>query len=529
MLTPRHWLPTVFLAVLFTISTGTLFAQQEQPVRGGIFTASLYPEPPSLNPAVQQVQNTQVVAGKIFESLLTYSHTLEAQPSLAKSWHISDDRLTYTFQLQQGVQWHDGQPFTADDVVFTFTEILKNSARIRTLINSLESISAPDAHTVIFQLKRPWSAFMHVHDIGSGPILPKHIYEGKDLATHPLNNAPIGTGPFKFAKWERGSFIELVRNPNYWQKGLPYLDGITYRIIPDSASRRVAMEQGQIMQLMPNEYEPSDLQRLKQNPQLQSITKGQEFWSPISWIELNNTIAPLNDKRFRQALMYGIDRQFIMDKILFGQGVLATGPIHPDIRFYSADVPQYTLDQKKAIALLDDMGLKPNAKGIRATLSLIPRPYGEQFRREAEYLKMALSKIGIAINIESVDIATWVRRMGNGEFQMVGNSVYQYGDPAIGVARTYICSNIKKGVAFSNTAQYCNKEVDELFAKAETAPDEERKILYAQIQKILAEDVPVLWLSGQKHYLFLNKRVRDAITTAHGMAGSYAGAWLAVQ
>jgi len=523
MPTLRHWLPAVFLAALFT--TGTALAQQH----GGILTASLFPEPPSLNPAVQQVQNTQVVAGKIFESLLTYSHTLEPQPSLAKSWQVSENRLTYSFQLQQGVNWHDGQPFTADDVVFTFTEILKNSARIRTLINSIESITAPDAHTVVFQLKRPWSAFMHVHDIGSGPILPKHIYQGKDLATHPLNNAPIGTGPFKFAKWERGSFIELVRNPDYWQKGLPYLDGITYRIIPDAASRRVAMEQGQIMQLMQNEYEPSDLQRLKKNPQLQSFTKGSEFWSPISWIEFNNTVAPMNDKRFRQAIMYGIDRKFIMEKILFGQGVLATGPIHPDIRFYTSDVLQYSLNQQKAIALLDDMGLKPDAKGVRAKISLIPRPYGEQFRREAEYIKQALAKIGIAIHIESVDIATWVRRMGNGEFQMVGNSVYQYGDPAIGVARTYICSNIKKGVAFSNTAQYCNQEIDELFSKAETAPDEERAALYAEIQKILAEDLPVLWLYGQKHDFFFNIRVRDAITTAHGVAGNYATAWLAPQ
>jgi len=501
-------------------------AQSQTPTPGGILTASLFPEPPSLNPAVQQVQNTQVVGGKIFESLLEYTPDLQVKPSLAKSWDMSPDRLRWTFQLQQGVKWHDGKPFTAADVVFNYQHIHNNSSRLRTLMESLESVSAPDEHTVIFQLKRPYSAFLYAFDIGGGPILPKHLYEGKDLATHELNNAPIGTGPFKFSQWQRGSFIELVRNPDYWQKNLPYLDGITYRIIPDAASRRVALEQGQIMQMMPIEIEPSDVARLAKNAKLKSTTGGNEFWATQHWIELNNTVAPMNDKRFRQALMHAIDRQFIVDKIRFKQGTVSTGPISQKTRFYTNDVKQYDYNPKKAIALLDEMGLKPDAKGVRVTLGLIPLPYGEAHRRVAEYVRLQLSKIGVAVNLEAGDTATWVRRMANGEYQMAATGLFQYGDPAIGVARNYISSNIKKGVAFSNTAQYQNKEVDELFAQAEQAPEAERAALYAQVQKILVEDVPVLWMFGENDFTFFNKRVMDAYTSALGPAGSYARAWL---
>src|SRR5690606_31249880 len=232
-------------------------------------------------------------------------------------------------------------------------------------------------------------------------------------------------------------------------------------------------------------------------------------------------------KRFRQAVAYAINREFIAEKIMFGQGIVATGPIHQNTRFYDPNVKKYEYNPDKAIALLDDMGLKPDSDGVRATVTMIPLPYGEMQRRIAEYVKQNLSKVGIAVTLESTDVGGWVSRVGNGDFQMAGNGVFQYADPAIGVARTYMGSNIRKGVMFSNTSQYNNPKVDELFDLAAKAGDDaDRQKYYSEVQRILVEDVPLVWLIATKYGTVLNKRVHGAITTALGAADTYSDAWL---
>lgn len=502
-------------------------AGQAVPVAGGVLNAIISPEPPSLNLALQQVAVTQMVASKIYESLIVYSQKLEPTPGLASAWSMSADRLTYTFLLQKGVKWHDGHPFSSADVVFTYKKILAHTARTRTLMENVVDVTAPDAGTVVFKLKQPYSAFLYAFDIGGGAILPKHLYDvGTELAKNPHNNAPVGTGPFKFSRWERGAYIELVKNQDYWRPNLPYLDGITYRVIPDAASRRVALEQGTVQQAVANDIEPFDAARLSRLPGISTTTSGSEYWAPMYWVEMNNSIAPFNDKRFRQAVMHALDRKFVVDKIFFGQGTIATGPIHNKTRFHDGNLRPYPFDPQKAMALLDEMGLRPDASGVRARVSFIPLPYGEAHKRFGEYLKLALAKVGIAVSLESADIGTWVKRMGDGDFQMVANGVYQYGDPAIGVSRTYVSTNIKKGLAFSNTAQYRNEKVDSLFAQAASAPDEQRQALYSEVQKELVEDVPVAWIMDTITPIFLASKVQGAITTALGASGSYAEAWL---
>ncbi|MFQ1064775.1 ABC transporter substrate-binding protein [Bordetella trematum] len=507
---------------------GAAFAEAPTPQYGGVLSAILNPEPPNLNVALQQVAVTQLVAGKVYESLLTYSFDLKPQPSLAKSWEVSPDQLTYTFHLQPNVSWHDGKPFSADDVVFSYTKILANTPRTRTLMANVESVTAPDPQTVVFKLKQPYSAFLHAFDIGGGAILPKHLYDvDTPITQNPHNNAPIGTGPFKFKHWERGSYIELVKNPAYWKEGRPYLDGITYRVIPDAASRRLALEQGTVQQAWLQDIEPIDQQRLAKLPHIGETKKGYEYWSTMSWIELNGGREPFSDKRFRQALMYGLNRDFIAEKIMYGTGTVATGPIHHNTRFYDANVKRYPYDPKKAIALLDEMGLKPDKDGVRARVGLIPLPYGEMSRRTAEYIKQNLGKIGVQVTIENADVGGWTSRVGNWDYDMAGNGVFQYGDPAIGVARTYLGSNIKQGMMFSNTSRYNNPKVDELFNAAAQAPtEEERQKLYTEVQQILVEDVPLLWIADTNYSVFHNKRLHNVVTTGLGVVDTQSDAWL---
>ncbi len=516
------------VAVAAALACAPLAAHAETPVKGGTLTAIIQPEPPMLVMGLNQQAPTQTVAGKIYESLLTYNFDLSPRPSLAKSWEVSADGLTYTFRLQEGVKWHDGAPFSAEDVLFSFKTFLPEThPRARALFGRAESIEAPDAATVVIKLKEPFPAFLQAFEVSTTPIMPKHVYEGTDFRANPKNATPIGTGPFMLDKWEKGSYIRLVANPHYWQAGKPYLKDIYFKIIPDAASRALALENGDVMQSQYNDIEPFDVARLAKLPNLTMTKKGYEFVAPLMWLELNTRVAPLDDKRFRQAMMFAIDREFVRDKIWFGLGRVATGPINSVTKYYDPNVPKYPYDPKKAIALLDEMGLKPGANGVRATIKFLPLPYGETWQRLGEYVKQALGKVGVAVELESTDAAGWGKREANWDFDVTGNFLYQYADPSIGVSRTYLSSNIRKGVMFSNTMGYANPEVDRLFEAAAKENDAaKRQEMYSQVQKLIVEDVPVAWMLEMEFPTLLNTRVHDAVTTAIGVNETYADAWV---
>ena len=197
------------------------------------------PEPPTLVLAINQQTPTNLVAAKIYQGLFVYGFDLKAVPCLAESWKMSADGLTYTFKLRRGVSWHDGRPFTAADVIFSYRDMLiQTHSRARTTMATVANYAAPDDHTVVIKLKQKFAPFINALDL---PIMPKHLYEGKDFRTNPANQTPIGTGPFKFAEWRRGEYVRLVRNEKYYKPGLPYLDEIYFRVIPDAATRVVAL------------------------------------------------------------------------------------------------------------------------------------------------------------------------------------------------------------------------------------------------------------------------------------------------
>src|SRR5260370_3476708 len=190
-------------------------ALAEEPKMGGVITAWFQAGRPGLMLAMIQNGRTQMVAGNIFEGLLRYSPKLEPLPGLAESWTVSDDAKVYTFKLKPGVTWHDGKPFTSADVLFSIEMLKQTHARARNNMVQVEKVEAPDDLTVVFTLKQPFGPFLGIFEVASMPIVPKHLYEGTDYKTNPYNNAPIATRPFMFKEWQKGSFIHLVKNPNY--------------------------------------------------------------------------------------------------------------------------------------------------------------------------------------------------------------------------------------------------------------------------------------------------------------------------
>src|SRR3954451_20398816 len=488
-------------AVLCMLSTA---AVAEGPKAGGVINSVIQPEPPSLMVGLVQNGPTQMVAGNIYEGLLRYSPKLDPLPGLAESWTVSEDGKTYTFKLVKGVTWHDGKPFTSADVLFSIDFLKQTHPRARGNLVQLDKVEAPDDSTVVFTLKQPFGPFIGIFEVGSLPIIPKHIYEGTDFRTNPANNTPIGTGPFMFKEWKKGSYIHLTKNSRYWLKGKPYFDDLYYEIIPDAAARAVAYETGKVDVLPGAAVDVFDVARLSKLPNTCMTTKGWEMFAPIAWVAPNLRRGALGNKQFRQGLMHAIDREFGKNTVWDGIGKVATGPINSKTKFYSADVPKYPFDPEKAKQLINASGYKGEK------LSLLVLPYGEIWNRWAEAVKQNLADVGVNVEIEATDVPGWTQRVANWDFDLTFNFLYQLGDPAIGVSRNYLSSNIIKGNPFANSEGYSNPEVDKLFAEAAVAPsDEERQRLYTKVQQLIVEDVAILWLLELEYPTIYRCNIKD--------------------
>jgi peptide/nickel transport system substrate-binding protein len=325
---------------------------------------------------------------------------------------------------------------------------------------------------VVFTLKQPFGPFLGIFETGTMPMIPKHIYEGTDFADNPANNTPIGTGPFKFNEWERGSYIHLVRNEDYYIDGLPYLDEIYYQVIPDAASRAVAFETGKVDLLPGGSVENFDIPRLTAMDNVCSTNEG-----------------PMTDKNLRKAVMHSLNREFVRDALWNGNGNVAKGPVSSVTRFHEPDTPDISYDPEKAKEYLAQSDY--DGEPIR----ILPLPYGETWQRWAEAVKQNLAEVGIESELVATDVAGWNQKTGDWDFDLAFTYLYQYGDPALGVARTYISSNIAKGSPWNNVSGYVNEEVDALFAEAAIQADAaKRQELYTEAQNIIVDDVPVAWM-----------------------------------
>jgi peptide/nickel transport system substrate-binding protein len=490
--------------------------------KGGTLNTILSPEPPVLVLGVNNQGPTIIAASKIFQGLLRFSPKLEPLPCLAKSWELSEDRKTYTFHLQSGVTFHDGSPLTADDVIFSMMKFnMEVAPRARAILAMITEAVAPDPLTVKLTLSQPFEPFLLMFDVSAMVMVSKKIYEGQDYRNTPANQHPIGTGPFQFAEWQRGNFIRITRYEKYWEQDEPYLDEIIYRIVPDSQSRSLALETGKVQLTGASDIEPFDVPRFRGKPNLTVSTAGWEYFSPLSWIEINHRVKPLDDARVRQAISLAIDRDFLVQKLWFGLGKAATGPVASTTRFYDPALKPLPHDAKKAMALLDEAGLKPNAQGVRLTLKHLVLPYGEIWARLSEYLRASMKQIGIELVLETTDAGAWSSRVGAWDYETTINFLYQFGDPTLGVERSYVSSNIKK-VTFTNTGGYSNPKVDELFAKAraEGDPADRQKAFY-EVQDILVRDMPQIWLMELAFPTIYDKKLQNITEFGTGVQSNF--------
>ncbi len=480
---------------------------------GGTLVIASSQVPRHLNGAVQSGIATAVPSTQIFASPIRYDENWEPQPYLAKSWETSEDGLTVTLNLVDNATFHDGEPITSEDVAYSILTTKENHP-FKSMFAPVESIDTPDAHTVVINLSNPHPALLLALSPALATVLPKHVFDdGQDIKSHPMNSKPVGSGPFMLEEFKAGEAIVLKKNPNFFLDGRPKLDEIIVRIIKDPSALLIAMENGEA-DMYPFMAGSQEIRRLEKADQLGVTAEGYAAVGPLNWLAFNTASPKLSDVRVRQAIAYAVDRDFITKALHRGVSTPQRGPIIESSPFFDESIPAYDADLDKAKALMAEAGF---ADGMELTIDFIPGPK-EQQQSIAEYMKSQLKKIGIAVTVRAApDFPTWAGRVGGHDFELTMDIVFNWGDPVIGVHRTYLSDNIRQGVIWSNTQQYANAKVDELLNAAAIESDPtKRKELYAEFQQIVANDLPVYWINALPYHTAYDKKLMNVPTGIWG-------------
>jgi peptide/nickel transport system substrate-binding protein len=501
---------------------------QAAPRAGGTVTLVLMNEPPTLVSIAHSHSSTLAVSAKVTEGLLKYDQDLKPQPQLATAWQVSPDGKTYTFTLRRGVKWHDGRDFTSADVAHSILLLKEHHPRGRSTFAPVERVKTPDAYTAVLELSRPAPYLLKAFVASEAPIVPKHLYEGGDVLRNPNGAAPIGTGPFRFKEWVRGSHIVYERNPDYWDKPKPYIDRLIVKIIPDAASRSIAFETGDVDIGYRTPVSPGDIERLKANPKLGFETKGNSYSYNVTRLEFNLRQPQLKELKVRQAIAHAISREVVRDNVFYGYGVISYSPIAPGLKeFHDTRPTPYPFAPKTAERLLDEAGLPRGADGTRFTLALDFNP-SDLHKRLADYVKQALGRIGIKVDIRATDFSQYVKRIYTEQsYDLAINGTSNLFDPTVGSQRLYWSKNIRQGVPFSNGTFYDNPVVDKLLEDAAVEIDPARRVaLFKEFQRIVGVEVPDLNLLSPTYFTIYNRRVHDHSLTGDGVEANFADVYI---
>lgn len=425
-----------------------------------------------INPAMDEHGEINLL---LFNGLTGHDGDNAVVPALAKSWDFDEETCTYTFHLEEDVRWHDGEPFTAEDVQFTIEAIMdpENGSENAPNFEDVEEITVIDDHTISFRLSAPNVAFL---DYMTMAILPKHLLEGEDMQTADFFRSPIGTGPYKLASWDEGQAITLEKNADYF-RGEPNIDTIVFKIVPDDNAKALQLRAGELdlALLTPKgaatfadeegfacyDMETADYRGILFNFQ-------NEYWQE------NRDLIP--------AVCYAIDREAIIDAVLLGQGMAAYGPLQRNIYNYE-DVEHYDYDPEKARAVLEAAGCvlgedgfyTRNGETVGFVLSV---GAGDQVRIDmAQIVAQQLRAIGMDVTVDIPAQVDWSGQMA----YLIG-----WGSPFDADDHTYKVFGTDKGANYSG---YSNADVDRYLTEARESDDPAvRAEAYANFQKALAAD-----------------------------------------
>ncbi|GGL93630.1 ABC transporter substrate-binding protein [Deinococcus aerolatus] len=457
--------------------------------KGGTLKAVWSQEPASLDPHASSAYSSFQVLENVLETLVAIDPQGNLIPALATSWKNSDAGKTWTFTLRSGVKFSNGRVMTADDVVYSLKRLMdpKTASGNAYHLSGVTSITAPNKSTVVLKLKEARTNILGDLTSKSTGIFAKEGVANKTVAT-----APIGTGPFKITSYQPGVGVKLSKNPLYWQKGLPYLDAIDIRVVPDEGVRRSSLVSGDVDWVMA--VPPQDIPTLKKNDKLViDSVPAFSYW----YIGLNLNRKPFDQKAVRQAISQGINRDQIVQGAVFGQAVTTQSPI-PSNSAFSQKYAPYTGGLEQAKALLAKAGV---GQGFETSV-MVTTQYPESVRI-AQILQAQLAPLGIKVNIRTLEWAQWLDEQGKGNFDMFVLSWNAMVDPD-----EYFYAQQRTGQGFNFTG-YSNPAADKLMDAARVSTNiAERKKLYAQINKIVVDDAPYIYLFNPSNVNAYSKNVK---------------------
>ncbi len=485
----RKFLFGTSLATALSLSTAVTPAVAQGTLRVALGTTLT-----QLDPALTTVGDEYVYVHLVFNGLSKINPDMTISPDLAESWSASEDLNTWTFKLRPGVKFHHGKTLDADDVVATFQRILdpKTGSRGRSNLGMVETVEAVDPLTVRFKLTLAYAGFADIFVDRQLRIVPKDKIAD-------LSKTPVGTGPFVFKSWSPGDRLELTKNPDYFDKGLPKLDAVTLRIIPESAARLAALESGAIDILWSMPYESVD--KVKANPNLRADSVATATWDGVI---LNNAIAPFNDVRVRKALALTIDKAALVELALFGQGNPTFSPIPSSHPYFNKKLKFNPPDIAQAKKLLAEAGY-PNGFDVPMQ---VPQEREQRVRVGVAVRDMAKAA-GIRIEVQRVPFASFTANVA-GKAQMYVDGYFARPTVDTAIYPFYHSSGSWNGQLWL----YKEKRVDDLLdAARRTNDDKVRAELFGTFQELAEETVPSIVAYSAAHVNGVSKKVEGFKST----------------
>ncbi|KRA24307.1 hypothetical protein ASD65_07620 [Microbacterium sp. Root61] len=507
-------------------SSGGAPAESTKPATPSVYINAIVADPISFNPQVTNSPATTAFGAAVFDQLVYIDAESAIHPMLAKSWEYSDDKKTLTFTLEKGVTWHDGEPFTADDVKFNFEEIMPLQTYGASLVKSIDSVDAPDDTTVVLHLNSEYGPFFET--LALQAIIPKHIYEGTDYITNPANMAPIGTGAMKFESFSSGAEVILVKNEDYW-RGDVKVDKAIYPVMSDTNTRALALISGELDNAS---IDASQLDQIAGKPELVHLESG--FFAQAVVVEMNTKNEYLADPAVRALVFSALDRTAFADVALAGYGEPADG-FFPSTMGWAKDETidfdkDFPHDVKAINKALDKAGFPVGADGVRFTLDVKYIQELTDTVAMASQAKSMLADVGIGVNLEAVTSAIFTDQIYvQNNFDLAFLRTTVSADPGLGISRWYACN--PDHMAARNPSGVCDEEIDAAVAGANSTTDREERGEYFRDMQQRAKDLiffaPLVWTNAS--FPTVNTTRWDGLTELAEGTPSGAVNWLTMK
>lgn len=484
----------MFLAV----SALAAYAEAEEVQRGGTLIIGVDADFPTFDPLHMGALVERSVAQAFYETLFRLNEQGELEPFLAESYSISEDGLIYTIRLREGIKFHDGSDFTAHAVVENFSRLLdpSNGCRCLSEISSVKEVKAIDDHHVKFVMRQPNASLPAVLADVSGMQLSPAALARQDFATH-----PVGTGPFRFVSWNRGVALRVERNPDYWQPGLPYLDGVTYRPIADNQTRMASVLAGDIQ--IATVAAPEDVAAVRRGRHL-NLQVIEAAGLGTNFVMFNRKRAPFNDIRVIQALVAATDREIINKAINRDVLPLATNPFGTGLFGGQIQNGYPAYDPERAKELLADYG-KPVS--LKITVNASPAAV-----RQALVLQQMWRRVGVTVSIEQLEQRQLVIQALNSGFDAMLFRWSGRADPDLNSYQFFHSDSSSNYTGFSHT------KVDELLERGRRTVDHQERIaVYSELGELLAHEGPYLFLTSANYFFITHTRVKNLVPVPGGV------------